>query len=184
MNLGGGQLALLALAAVLVFWMVGAYNRLVALRSAIGQAWAQVEAQLLARRQALEPAAPVLREALTEDPHAADALLGALAQVQAAADAVRVRPVSVELPAALLAAEQALSASMARVFALLEYHPELRDGDNEVSRARLALVDLDPKLAFARQLFNIAVDHYNEAVRQFPTNLLTGVYGFKRAGRF
>ena len=39
-----GQILTLALAAVLVFWMLGAYNRLVRLRKAIGVAWAHVEA--------------------------------------------------------------------------------------------------------------------------------------------
>lgn len=180
--MSSGQITLLAIAAVVVFWMVGAYNRLVALRTAIGQAWAPLEAQLQQRRAALTPAVPVLREALQEDPHAAEALLGALAQVQAAADAVRVRPVSVELPAALLTAEQALAAALARVFALIEYHPELRDGDGEVTQARQALLALEPQLAFARQLFNLAVDQYNEAVRQFPTNVLAAVYGFRTAG--
>ena len=35
------QIVVLALAAVLVFWTLGAYNRLVALRNAIGSAWQQ-----------------------------------------------------------------------------------------------------------------------------------------------
>jgi LemA protein len=43
------QLGVLAGAAVLVFWRVGGYNRLVALRTGLGAAYAQVD-ELLQRR--------------------------------------------------------------------------------------------------------------------------------------
>ncbi|MBN8494010.1 MAG: LemA family protein, partial [Burkholderiales bacterium] len=38
------------------------------------------------------------------------------------------------------------------------------------------------RIGFARQLFNDAVHAYNEAVRQFPTRLLTRLFGFGAAG--
>jgi LemA protein len=178
------QLMLLAAAAVIVFWMVGAYNRLVALRTAIGQAWTQVEQQLQQRRAALESMLPALRESFGEaDRDAAEALQGALMQVQASADAMRARPVSVDGPAVLNTAEQALAAAQARVFALLEYHPELRDDSPPVAGARAQLAALEPQLAFARQLFNSAAERYDEAARQFPTSMLSAIYGFGPAGR-
>jgi LemA protein len=178
------QLVLLAIAAVVVFWMVGAYNRLVALRTAIGQAWTQVEQQLQARRAALEAMLPALRESFGDsDRHAADALQGALGQVQASAEAMRARPVSVDGPAVLNTAEQALAAAQARVFALLEYHPELRDASPEVTGARAQLAGVEQQLAFARQVFNGAAQRYDEATQQFPTNVLSAIYGFKPAGR-
>lgn len=182
--MSSGQFVLLAVAAVLVFWMVGAYNRLVALRTGIGQAWAQVEQQLRERRAALERMVPALQESFpAADLDAVDALQGALVQVQASADALRARPVSVEGPATLNAAEQALAAAQARVFALLEYHPELRDASPAVTGARAQLAALEPQLAFARQLYNSAAARYDEAAQQFPTNLLSAIYGFKPAGR-
>jgi LemA protein len=164
--------------------MVGAYNRLVALRTAIGQAWGQVEQQLQARRAALETMLPALRESFSgADRDAAEALQGALGQVQASAEAMRAKPVSVDGPAVLNTAEQALAAAQARVFALLEYHPELRDDSPEVTSARAKLADVEQQLAFARQLFNGAAQRYDEAAQQFPTNVLSTIYGFKPAGR-
>lgn len=182
--MSSGQLVLLAVAAVIVFWMVGAYNRLVALRTAIGQAWAQLELQLQQRRAALDGMLPALSESFpATDLDAVDALQGALVQVQASADALRSKPVSVDGPATLNAAEQALAAAQARVFALLEYHPELRDASPTVAGARAQLAALEPQVAFARQLYNSAAARYDEAAQQFPTNLLAALYGFKPAGR-
>ena len=48
---------------------------------------------------------------------------------------------------------------------------------------RLRLEELEPRLGFARQLFNDAAQAYNDAARQFPTRLLTHLFGFGTAGR-
>jgi len=166
-----------------VFWMVGAYNRLVALRSAIGSAWAQLDEPLQRRRDALQALVEALRPPLAEDGAALDALQGATLQVQAAAEALRARPVAAPLAAALVTAEEVLSTALARVVALLEHHPQLRDDTPEVAQPLQALKELEPRLAFARQLFNDAAQAYNAAARQFPTRLLTRLYGFGTAGR-
>ncbi|MCC7100378.1 MAG: LemA family protein, partial [Rubrivivax sp.] len=47
-----GQWIVLAAAAVIVFWMVGGYNRLVAMRSTIGEACRQLDELLLRRTEA------------------------------------------------------------------------------------------------------------------------------------
>lgn len=180
----GGRVAALALAAVLVFWMVGAYNRLVALRNAIGAAWGQVDEQLQRRRTLLESLLAALRPLLPpDDATALDALQGALLQVQVASEAVRARPVAAMAVASLVTAEEVLGTAFARLLALLEHHPVLRDETPQVTQPLEALRALEPRLAFARQLFNDAAATYNEAARQFPTRLLTRLYGFGTAGR-
>ena len=177
------QLTALVTGAVLVFWMVGAYNRLVALRNTIGAAWAQVEEPLQRRRALLEPLITALRPVLEDDePTALDALQGALLQLQAAVDAVRLRPVSAPQVQALVTAEQVLAGALARVLALLEHHPAQRDAP-AVAQPLQGLQEIEPRLGFARQLFNDAAEAYNAAARQFPTRLLTGLYGFGPAAR-
>jgi LemA protein len=179
----GGRITAVAVGAVLVFWMVGAYNRLVALRSAIGAAWGQVDEQLQRRRAILQLLLEALRPQLLDEAPALEALEGALLQVQTASEAVRARPVAAALTAALVTAEDVLANALARVVALLEHHPRLRDEAPEVTQPLQALRELEPRLAFARQLFNDAAQAYNEAARQFPTRLLTHLYGFGTAGR-
>jgi LemA protein len=181
--MSSGHLAALVLAAIVVFWMIGAYNRLVALRTAIGAAWAQFEEPLARQRAAVEGLLLAVRPALTEDAPALDALQGAVLQVQAAAEAVRARPIAAHRMAAFVTAEQVLASALARLLALLEHHPALRDETPAVAEGLAALRDLEPRLAFARQLFNDAAQAYNEAARQWPTRLLTHLFGFGTAGR-
>ena len=159
-----GQWMALAIGAVLVFWMVGAYNRLVALRTAIGTAMAQV-VDLVHRRAASAAALhDVVREAMAAERSALDAWMQAQSQVRHAADALRARPVMSTLAAALMAEEAGLGASTSRVLALLEQHRELQ-ADAEVAVHLATLREVDSRLVFARALFNDASQAYNQAVR-------------------
>ena len=54
------QWLLLAALVICIFWMVGAHNRIVALRAAIVEAWAQVDALLEQRGQVIHALADAL----------------------------------------------------------------------------------------------------------------------------
>jgi LemA protein len=176
------QIAVLAGAAILVFWMVGAYNRLVALRSAIVSAWLLVDEVLKKRGDAVRTLVAALREPLAGEQGALDALLAAEKQLRRAADALGARPLAAALASALVGVEPALASAASRVLALLDQHAELRSRD-DIAPAAAVLRDTAARLAFTRQLFNEAALAYDRAVQQFPTNLLARIYRFAPAGR-
>jgi LemA protein len=171
----------LALSAVLGFWMVGAYNRLLGLRGAIGEAWKQFEEPLRRRHALLLPLVAGLREPMAREQSALDAVLVASEQVAAAADALRPRTVDEEAVAQLRRAEQLLTAALTRLRALLEHHP-LADSEDLVGPTLTELATLDERLVFRRQLFNQAVQRYNVAIAQFPTRLLAPLFRFAPGG--
>jgi LemA protein len=175
------QLLLVAAAALLVFWALGAHNRLVALRNAIIGAWAQVDEPLKRRAAALAALVAGLRQHLPDESSALDAALAAQAQLQSAADALGARPALAPRAAGLATAESALAAALARLLALLDQRRELAAAD-DLAPHLSALRDAAQRLVFARQLFNDAVRNYNDAVHQFPTRLLAGLFGFGSAG--
>lgn len=176
------QIATLVAAALAVFWMVGAYNRLVALRNALADAWAVVDDVLKKRAAAAEALSAALREPLAAEQGSLDALAAALAQVRKAADALGARPVDAAHAAEFVAAEAQMASAASRVMSLLEQHPELRSAEACAPHAAV-LAESPQRLAFARQLFNDAAQLYNAAVRQVPTRLLARLYGFGTAGR-
>lgn len=181
-SMSAGQWLSLGLAAVLVFWMVGAYNRLVALRTGIGDAFRQVDDLVQRRAAAASTLAAAVRPAMASEQTALDAWLGAQTQARQAADALRARPVMATLAAALASSEAPLAAAGARVMALLDQHPGVLA--EPTAAAHLAtLRECEARLVFARQLFNEAAQAYNDAVRLFPTRLLARLYGFGTAGR-
>ena len=177
----GADWAVLAAAAVLVFWMVGAHNRVVALRNAIVTAWAQCDELLQRRAATVLPLLETLRPLMPAEQGTLDAVMTALQGARRAGDAVRPRPARADTVAALGGAETALSSTLARLTALVEQDAQARQAD-EVAVALRALRDLDGRLGFARQLFNDAAEAYNQAVGQFPTRLLAPLFRFGKAG--
>ena len=174
------QIALMAVAALLVFWTLGAYNRLMALRNGIGAAFGQLDEALNQRAGALDRLAAGLPEAQGD---AASALLrvrSTQAGLRAAADALRNRPARAERARALAAAEDTLQAELAP---LLTGLTQLAEGDSAVALHVAALHEASQRMTFARQLFNDAVQQHNAAARQFPTRLIAGLFGFAAAGK-
>jgi len=171
----------LVVLAVLTFWTVGAYNRLVAMRNAIGSAWAQIEVQARRREDLLPAIVASLRAPFPADSHVLDAVLAASDQVSAASAAVRPRPFETHAVASLALAEQVLAAALARMHTLLDRYPA-QAGDAQLAAALHELQAIEQKLDFARQLFDAAALGYNQAVRQFPTRLLAPLFRFGPAG--
>ena len=182
MDLNTPLITTLLVAAVLLFWVVGAYNRLVALRTAIGGAWAQVDEPLTQRHELLTRLVAALREPLQDDHPTLDSVLAASAQAHAASGAVRPRPSEARTVASLVLAEQVLATAWSRLAAVLDARAELRTGEG-IAAPLAELEAIEQRLAFRRQLFNQATHKYNEAVGQFPTSLLTPFFRFGAAGR-
>lgn len=164
-------LVAMIVAAVLLFWAVGAYNRLVNLRGELLRCFVPVDEQFRARH------AQLLRWADAPDPAtsaadaaALDALRAACTQAEAACSHARSRPADADALASLRLAEEILAQSRARL-------PATAD-----EALAAALNDGDTTLAFARRQFNEAANNYNRAVSQFPTWLVAGLFGFRKAG--
>jgi LemA protein len=175
------QWLLLGALIVCGFWMVGAHNRVVGLRAAIVEAWAQVDGLLERRGQVLTALAQALWELWPNSRDVVDALRSAQQQLQVAAHAVRARPTGSAAAASLATAEGALNATVARVLNQVESDAQVHAND-VVATQMLALFEFGPQLIEARQRFNQAGVVYNEAIGQFPTSMLAPVFRFEAAG--
>ena len=176
----------LGVAAVLGFWVLGAYNRLVSLRNAVAAAWAQADDAQRRRGEGTEQLVAALRVPLTDEQGALDALWAAQAASARAAGAMSARPLAAPNTADWAAAERRLGAATARVFALAEGHAEALAAVAAVAAvadARQAWSEGEQRLRFARQLYNDAAAAYDDAIGIFPTSALVKAFGFRRAGR-
>jgi LemA protein len=167
--------------AVLLFWVIGAQNRLVGLRNAVGAAWAKVNDAVTQRAQAVAPLAELLREPMVAEQGALDTWLAAHVDAVKAAQVMTGRPVSEAHAQAWASAESALGAAATRLLALLEQQPDLHAQEAFVA-ALAAWREGQAKLPFARQLFNEAATAYNEAADLFPTRIVARGFRMRRAG--
>ncbi len=179
--MNAGLVAVLVVAAVLLFWVIGAYNRLMVMRNGIADTWAKVQDALDQRGAAALPLVAALREPMAAEQGALDTWLAAHAQAARAAAAMAARPIDEPHAQAWVAAETALAAAASRVLALLDQQAELRLSDPVAALAQ-TWRDGQARLPFVRQLFNDAAATYNAAVGLFPTQLVAKGFGLGRAG--
>ncbi len=166
--------------AVLIFWGVGAYNRLVRLRNVIGNSFAQIDVQLKRRYDLIPNLVEVARKYAAHERETLEAVTAARNQAKAAADVARSRPAAAGAVTSLAMAEQVLGGAMTKLMALVEAYPELK-ADQSLRELSEELTSTENKVAFSRQLFNDATLDYNNAAQQFPTSLMANLFGFREA---
>ncbi|HSW18699.1 MAG TPA: LemA family protein [Ramlibacter sp.] len=164
-------------AGVLLFWTVGAYNRLVRLRYEVNTAFGVLYAELQRQVQFVESILP------TDGPQPQSgfwsSLQGAASQLAASMTVARNRPLDPPTIAALAAAGDVLAMAWDRAE---------REDAHDMSGPRLpggvpaSRAQLSAQVHAAVLQFNEAVQRYNTAIAQFPAMLLAWVFGFK-AGR-
>jgi LemA protein len=171
------QLISIAVIAVLIFWSVGAYNRLVRLKNIIANAFGQIDVQLKRRYDLIPNLVEAAKKYLSHERETLEAVINARNQAKSASDAVRSRPANALAVTTLAVAEQALSSSLGQLFALNEAYPDLK-ADETIRELSEELTSTENKVAFARQAFNDAVLDYNDAQGQFPAALIAKLFSF------
>lgn len=161
--------------AALLFWVVGAYNRLVRLRGAIVRRFVPVHEQFRLRHGLLQQQITALETALPSATPRIDALRAASQQVDAACAHARQRPGAIGAITSLRLADEILAEARARL-------PVPSMPGLDLAELNAQLTASDTTLAFARRQFNEAVTGYNAAVVQFPTVMIVGLFGFRGAG--
>ena len=172
------QLISIAVLAVLVFWAVGAYNRLVRLKNIIANAFGQIDVQLKRRYDLIPNLVEAAKKYLGHERETLEAVITARNQAKSASDAVRSSPANALAVTTLAVAEQALTNSLGSLFALNEAYPELK-ADETIRDLSEELTSTENKVTFSRQAFNDAVLDYNDAQGQFPAVLVAKLFSFE-----
>jgi LemA protein len=170
-----------ALGAVLVLWAIGATRRLRALAGGLRRAFGSAE-RLFAQRE--RRAIEIVRIATAAMKHERETLSAVRLAVRAHRAARTVaarRPGEPGTLAAMVDANAALQAAIARLLALTEAYPELKQ-DARVAQAGAALADLDAQMVAARQSYNEAAAAHNDALRRWPARSIALALNMHAAG--
>ena len=163
--------------ALLIFWAVGAYNRLIRLKNTIANAFGQIDVQLRRRYDLIPNLVEAAKKYLSHERETLKAVISARNQAKSASDAARAKPTNALAVTTLTVAEEALSSSLGQLFALNEAYPDLKD-DQTIQALSEELTSTENKVTFARQAFNDAVLDYNNAQGQFPAVLIAKLFSF------
>jgi len=157
---------------VIAAFFITIYNRLVALRQAYKNAFADIDVQLKQRHDLV----PNLVETVKGYAAHESGVLEKVTEARASA----MRATSVQDRGK---AEGMLTAALGQLFAVAESYPQLKASDN-FRQLQSELEDLENKIAAARRFFNNAVAEYNAHIEQFPAVMLAGPLGFGHAEMF
>ena len=175
-----GWIVVLVIIAVVAFWAVGAYNRLIGLRNRFRNAFAQIDVQLKRRYDLIPNLVETVKGYMKHERETLENVIKARNAAVSANAAASADPGSASAIQGLVTAEGALSGALSRLFALAEAYPDLKANQNMMQLTE-ELTGTENKISFARQAFNDAVMSYNTASQQFPTNVIAGMFSFAPA---
>lgn len=175
-----GWLILLGLIAIVVFWAIGAYNRLVDLRNRFKNAFAQIDVQLKRRYDLIPNLVETAKAYMKHERETLEAVIKARNTAVTANAAAAANPGNPAAMQGLMTAEGVLTGALSKLFALAEAYPDLKANQNMMQLSE-ELTGTENKIAFSRQAFNDAVMTYNTATQQFPSNVIAGMFSFTPA---
>ena len=174
-----GKLVVIGLIVLLLFvgvLGVSGYNRIVGLNEGVSQAWSQVE-NVYQRRSDL---IPNLVETVKGAANFEQETLTRVIEARASASQIKITPEMLNDPQMLQkfeAAQGELSSALSRLLVTVEQYPELKANANYIA-LQDELAGTENRIAVERRRFTETVQQYNVAVKRFPMNMLSGMFGF------
>lgn len=157
------------LALALLVWAVATRNRLVRQRNQARSSWAQIDVQLTRRHDLIPNLVEIVKAYAAHERGTLEAVIAArTGAMTAARGGIADRG----------AAENVLTQTLGRLFALSEAYPDLKANGNFAQLQRELAVTED-KIAYARQFYNSAVETLSNTIHSFPSNLIAGMSGFR-----
>lgn len=175
-----GLIILLAIVLVVVFWAVGAYNRLVSLQNQYKNSFAQIDVQLKRRYDLIPNLVETAKGYMKHEREALEAVIAARNQAVTANAKAAGDPSDAQAMQQMAAAEGLLTSSLGKMFALSEAYPDLKANQNMMQLTE-ELTSTENRIAFARQAYNDGVMQYNTSREQFPGSIIAGMFAFRPA---
>jgi LemA protein len=170
----------LAVLVLVILFFISLYNRLVALKNRVANAFGQIDVQLKRRHDLIPNLVETARAYMAHERSTLEAVVNARNNAQVAGQLAAQQPGDAQALAAMAQAEGALSSTLGRFFALAEAYPDLKANQTMMQLSE-ELTTTENKVAFSRQAFNDAVMGLNTAIQSFPAIMFAGALGFSEA---
>jgi LemA protein len=160
--------------AIVVLAFISIYNGLIRKKNRVKNAWSQIDVQLKRRYDLI--------------PNLVETCKGYLKHEREVLENVtKARQQAINVPEGAILdqakAENFLSQTLRSLFAVVENYPDLKANQNMLALQE-ELTSTENRIAFARQSYNDQVLFYNNKIEMFPSNIVAGMFNFKRAEFF
>jgi len=155
-----------AVVVVVVVLPIVIYNRLVALRLRVDNAWSQIDVQLNRRHDLIPNLVETVKGYASHERETFEAVVAA-----------RNAGIAASTPHDQAEAENVITATLGRLFALQEAYPDLK-ADQNFRQLQEELTATEDRIAYARQFYNDQVRGYNTSIEQFPAVIVARFASF------
>lgn len=162
----------LGIVAVLVLWVVFAYNGFVSMRNRAKEAWSDIEVQMKRRYDLIPNLIETVKGYAAHERQALESVTAARTQAMGA-----------QTVGEHAEAENMLTGALKSLFAVSEAYPDLKANTNFLELQR-ELSDTENKIMASRRFYNTTVQTLNTAVEQFPGTVIAKPFGFSQMQLF
>jgi len=170
------SLITLIVLAVIAFYIISIFNRLVTLKNRFKNAFAQIEVQLKRRYDLIPNLVETAKGYLKHERETLDAVIQARNAAANGLSRAHADPANAEAIQSLGQAEGSLAGALGRFNMVMEAYPDLKANQNMMQLTE-ELTSTENRVAFARQAFNDSVMEYNTYKQSFPPNIFASMFG-------
>lgn len=156
----------------LAFYVIGVYNNLINARNKVNDQFSQIDVQLKRRSDMIPNLVETVKGYAKHEEKTLTEVIEARNKMAS----------STGINDKLEASNQVTSA-LNKLFALSEAYPELKANENFKSLQN-DLKETEDKISYARSFYNDTVLTYNNLREQFPSNIIAGMFNFKKIDFF
>ena len=157
---------------LIAVWAIVTYNRLVARRNKVQEAWSGIDVQLTRRADLVPNLVETVKGYQVHEREVLESVTEARARVMAASG-----------PREAGQADDQLQSALGRLFAVAEAYPDLQASAN-FGQLQAELASIEEEISFARRYYNAAAQQLNTSIQQFPTVVIAGPLGFRAVEYF
>lgn len=164
--------------ALIAFFIMSIYNRLVTLRNRFKNAFAQIDVQLKRRYDLIPNLVETAKAYMQHEKQTLENVISARNTASQGLQKAANNPDADNINA-LSQAEGSLQGALGQFQMVMEAYPDLKANTNMMQLSE-EMSSTENKVAFARQSFNDAVMQYNTFKQSFPNNVFASGFGHSR----
>lgn len=173
-----GYIVLIVIAVVILsifFWFKGTYNGMVNMQEGVSAQWSNVENQYQRRLDLIPNLVNTVKGYAAHEENTLTDVVNARAK--ATQMQLNIDQLDEATLKKLNSVQGELSSALSRLMAISESYPDLKANQNFLD-LQAQLEGTENRIAVERRKFNEAAQNYNSYIRQFPRNILSGMFGF------